>query len=181
MKTIKHFFLALVSVIILMGFKSREARMDKINLKLTDSTLYDFWVGDWEASWNENGKVKLLGQNHLTKEFSGWVIHEKFSITDGASKGFEGGSWTVYDKQKQKWFQTWVDNSGAYLDFEGKLDGEKRIFERSNINKKGQSVIQRMVFKDITQENFTWDWENSSDNGKTWTLNWQILYKRMKK
>lgn len=155
--------------------------MTNTTLKLSDSTLFDFWVGDWEASWNENGTVKLLGENHLSKEFGGWVIREKFKVNDGASKGFEGGSWTVFDKQKKKWFQTWVDNNGAYMAFEGKLDGEKRIFERNTIDKKGEPVLQRMVFRDITTESFTWDWESSADNGKTWTLSWQILYKRIKK
>lgn len=163
------------------SFKPEGNSVNIKELKAEDSTLFDFWIGDWEASWNENGSVKLLGENHLRKEYGGWVIREKFKVNEGASKGFEGGSWTVYDKQKQKWFQTWVDNNGAYMAFEGKPEGAKRIFERSTINKKGQPVIQRMVFRDITSESFTWDWESSADNGKTWNLNWQIFYKRKKK
>ncbi len=181
MKTVKLVSTALLSAILLISFKPKNDLMTNTTLKLSDSTLFDFWVGDWEASWNENGTVKLLGENHLSKEFGGWVIREKFKVNDGASKGFEGGSWTVFDKQKKKWFQTWVDNNGAYMAFEGKLDGEKRIFERNTIDKKGKPVLQRMVFRDITTESFTWDWESSADNGKTWTLSWQILYKRIKK
>jgi hypothetical protein len=177
---IKNCLLVSLIALALMSFKPEENMERMTNLKLEDSTLFNFWVGDWEASWNENGTVKLLGENHLSKEFNGWVIREKFKVNDGTSKGFEGGSWTVYDKQKQKWFQTWVDNQGAYMAFEGKLEGDKRIFERSTIDKKGKPIIQRMVFKDISADSFTWDWESSADNGKTWTLNWQILYKRKK-
>jgi hypothetical protein len=177
---IKNSLLVSLIALALMSFKPEENMERMTNLKLEDSALFNFWVGDWEASWNENGTVKLLGENHLSKEFNGWVIREKFKVNDGTSKGFEGGSWTVYDKQKQKWFQTWVDNQGAYMAFEGKLEGDKRIFERSTIDKKGKPIIQRMVFKDISADSFTWDWESSADNGKTWTLSWQILYKRKK-
>src|ERR1044071_6374634 len=133
----KKLFLLVIIATALSSFKNKNI-MPETKLKLEDSTLFDFWVGDWEASWMENGEVKKLGENHLTKEYSGWVIREKFKINDGANKGFEGGSWTMFDKQKQKWFQTWVDNSGAYMTFEGKFDGNNRIFERKTINKKGQ-------------------------------------------
>jgi hypothetical protein len=149
-------------------------------LKLNDSTLFDFWLGDWNAHWFEKDSVKALGENHLKKEMKGFVIEENFKINTGNSAGFVGSSWSVYDNNKKKWFQTWVDNSGAYMAFEAKLDGDKRIFERSTINKKGMPVVQRMVFKNIQKDSFTWDWETSSDNGKTWSLNWQIFYTRMK-
>lgn len=150
------------------------------DLKLNDSTLFDFWLGDWNAHWFEKDSVKAFGENHLKKEMKGFVIEENFKINTGSSAGFIGSSWSIYDSNKKKWFQTWVDNSGAYMAFEGKIDGDNRIFERSTINKKGVPVVQRMVFKNIKKDSFTWDWETSTDNGKTWNLNWQIFYTRMK-
>lgn len=178
---LKQLLIFSFGVLILCGFKNEPRTISKTDLKLTDSTLFDFWLGDWEASWQENGSVKVLGENHLSRDFKGWVIHEQFKVNDGASKGFEGASWTVFNKREQKWLQTWVDNGGAYMAFDGKLDGNNRIFERTTIDKKGNSLMQRMVFKDIKPESFTWDWESSADGGKTWKLSWQIFYKRMSK
>jgi hypothetical protein len=178
---LRVFFSGLL-ILMLWGFKASEVRSLAIieNPGLNDSTLFDFWLGDWDAVWFEKDSLKAYGENHLTREFNGYVIHEDFKIHSGNSAGFVGGSWSMYDKNKQKWFQTWVDNSGSYMTFEAKLEGPNRIFERSTINKKGIAVIQRMVFKNITKNSFTWDWESSVDNGKSWNMNWQIFYTRKK-
>ena len=35
-----------------------------------------------------------------------------------------------------------------------------------------------MVFHHITKDAFTWDWEGTTDGGKTWKLLWQLDYRR---
>jgi hypothetical protein len=176
----KIFFPIAMLLILTCSFTQKNINPDTEYPRLNDSTLFDFWLGDWEAQWFEKDSVKAYGENHIRKELKGFVISENFHIRSGSSKGFEGSSWSVYDKNKQKWFQTWVDNSGAYMTFEAKLDGSTRIFERSTINKKGTAVLQRMKFRDIKKDSFTWDWESSLDGGKTWSMNWQIFYTRKK-
>ena len=82
----------------------------------------------------------------------------------------------IYNKTKNEWHQAWADNQGGYFDFIGEIDGEKRIFKTSAKKIKDKIVVQRMVFYDIKEKSFTWDWESSNDGGKTWKLNWQIHY-----
>ncbi|MDF1544143.1 MAG: hypothetical protein P1R58_03455 [bacterium] len=41
--------------------------------------------------------------------------------------------------------------------------------------KKGY-LHQRMVFSDITASSLTWRWKSSIDQGRTWTLAWELLY-----
>jgi len=177
----KNILLLVAATLLLCSFNNSTKNAGKPTaLSLNDSTLFDFWVGNWEAHWMEKDSVKLLGENSIKKEMNDFVIQENFRVHAGASKGFVGSSWTVFDKNKHKWFQTWVDNQGAYMAFEAKPDGNNRIFERSTVNKKGVAIVQRMVFKDISASSFTWDWESSTDNGKTWALNWRIYYKRKK-
>jgi hypothetical protein len=72
-----------------------------------------------------------------------------------------------------------VDSDGAYLDFIGKFEGDKRMFMRKTKDSEGNQVIQRMVFYDITDDSFQWDWERSTDNGKSWELQWKIAYQRV--
>jgi hypothetical protein len=41
-------------------------------------------------------------------------------------------------------------------------------------------IISRMVYHNIQKDAFDWDWEASSDGGKTWKNNWHIHYDRKK-
>ncbi|HNO71934.1 MAG TPA: hypothetical protein PKO16_09195 [Bacteroidia bacterium] len=147
-------------------------------LSMQDTAWFNFWIGDWSAYWYVKDSVKETAENRIKRILNDKVILEEFKITSGAGIGFEGKSWSVYNGNTGQWYQTWVDNSGAYLDFIGLLDGGKRIFQREFVNKKGDVVKQRMVFKDITANTFTWDWESSLDGGKTWQNNWQLFYNR---
>ena len=52
------------------------------------------------------------------------------------------------------------------------------MFVRKFTDPEGNEVFQRMVFKDIEDNSFTWDWESSSDIGENWNLQWRINYKR---
>lgn len=141
---------------------------------------FDFWVGKWEASWDEGDGKKGRGTNTITKVLDEKVIHENFVITEGQSKGFKGTSISVYQPQLDEWKQSWADNNGGFYAFKGKFDGTKRIFQTDISNTKdGKKLIQRMVFYDITGSTMTWDWEASNDGGQTWNLNWRIHYERI--
>jgi len=142
-----------------------------------DSSTYDFWVGKWDAQWqNANGSIGS-GTNHVFKVLDGTVLEENFAITAGAQAGFLGKSISVMDANNQ-WHQAWADNQGGYYDFIGDVQGDKHIFKTKLIEKDGKKIIQRMVFYDIKKESFTWDWEGTQDGGETLNLLWRINYTR---
>lgn len=149
----------------------------QVESKLDENWL-DFWVGKWKLEWKDKDGTTGKGSNEIKKILSKKVIYEKFEAKKGALKGFKGRSFSVIDASTGKWKQTWVDNQNGYLEFIGSQEGDKKIFSRKSVNNKGISVIQRMVFKDIKENSFTWDWELSQDDGKTWILNWQIFYSK---
>lgn len=141
------------------------------------ASQFDFWIGEWNLTWSDS----LHGKNSVSKSHDGCVIEEKFTAEDGS--GFTGMSVSVFDTSAQIWKQTWVDNSGSYLDFTGHLitdkSGDRMILSRSFARKDGRGEIhQRMVFHDITRDSLVWDWQSSTDTGKTWTNNWTIIYRR---
>ena len=41
-----------------------------------------------------------------------------------------------------------------------------------------QTLINRMVFRNITANSLDWDWQTSADGGKTWKDLWNIHYAR---
>ncbi|MFT3893785.1 MAG: hypothetical protein QM730_19315 [Anaerolineales bacterium] len=131
-------------------------------------TQFDFWLGEWNCTWGEDGK----GSNHVLHILEDKVIQENFSAPD-----FKGISISAYDGERKLWCQTWVDSSGTYLDFTGKFDNGKMILVRDAIVK-GQACKQRMVWYNIEASQFDWNWERSDDEGVTWRVLWQIKYMR---
>jgi hypothetical protein len=145
-----------------------------------DSALFDFWIGAWNVSWVQADGTPGSGTNRIERVLGGRVLQENFAVASGSMQGFEGKSWSVLDRPSGRWKQTWVDNQGAYLDFVGRADGERRIFEREFTDRQGKPRRQRMVFHDIRPDALTWDWESSTDGGTTWQLQWRILYERQR-
>jgi hypothetical protein len=96
----------------------------------------------------------------------------------GESIPLRGMSVATFNVRTEKWHQTWVDNQGGYLDFEGEFCDNKMILVREAETENG-IVWQRMVWYNITADSLDWNWERSSD-GDDWELVWKIKYERSK-
>ena len=132
---------------------------------------FDFWLGEWDLTWGDEGR----GTNSITKILDGCVVREQF---DGRpSIEFQGISLSTYDIRTAKWRQTWVDNSGGYLDFTGEFTDGKMVLSRQALVD-GKPVKQRMVWYNIHSNELDWDWQRSDDDGETWQTLWQIHYRR---
>lgn len=129
---------------------------------------FDFWLGEWDCAWGEDGK----GTNRVERILDGKIIQENFHAPD-----FEGISVSSYDHERNLWCQTWVDTNGTYLDFTGKFEAGKMILARDAIVR-GEACKQRMVWYDIHEDRFEWNWERSEDGGANWRVLWQIHYTR---
>jgi hypothetical protein len=148
--------------------------------KLKDGpNAFDFWVGKWDLTWKDKDGTIATGKNSIKKILKDKIVRENFEVLTGSNKGFRGKSWSVYNSATKVWRQTWVDTQGAYLDFFGDTTDGNRIFKREFKNAKGQMVIQRMIFRNISDDEFDWDWQISAD-GKSWQTQWSIHYKKNK-
>ncbi len=135
---------------------------------------FDFWLGDWNLTWGENGR----GRNVISKILDGKVIQEQFtSLPNDATTPLIGLSLSVFNGQTDQWQQTWVDNQGSYLDFKGGMVGDKMILSRMTVIE-GKPVQQRMVWDNIQTDALDWSWERSDDGGQTWNVQWAIQYRR---
>jgi hypothetical protein len=129
---------------------------------------FNFWLGEWDCTWGENGKAT----NNVLHIMDDKIIQENFSAPE-----LKGMSVSVYDPERKLWCQTWVDNSGSYLDFTGGFNDGKMILSRDAIVR-DEACKQRMVWYNIEADQFDWNWERSDDGGDTWRVQWQIKYKR---
>ena len=136
----------------------------------------DFWLGTWEVT--AQSKTAKPGEwstekgvNEVRRAFAGKVIQENFK-----TPSLVGKNWSVYTPQLKIWRQTWVDANGSYFAFTGGPEGKYFILKTAEV----KGVCQRMVFHDIQQNQFKWDWERTTDGGKTWTVMMKIDYRRSK-
>ena len=137
----------------------------------------EFWVGDWDLTWPGEKQGELgHGTNSIHRMLDSCVVQENFS--GGSAMHLRGMSVSIFDTRAHKWKQTWVDNEGGYLDFVGEFKDGQMILARDGVRPDGTKVIQRMVFKNITAKEFDWNWEASTDGGKSWQVVWPIHYKR---
>ncbi len=143
----------------------------------TAHAQFDFWLGDWDLRWTDDAGRVATGFNRITKIHDGCAIREEFDGRDGTP--LRGGSISMFDRAAGKWRQVWYDNQGSWLDFEGGIDGGAAQFTR-RAPKLGPGGWQRMVFHDITPDALVWDWEQSTDDGKSWSRQWRIFYTRRK-
>jgi hypothetical protein len=141
-----------------------------------ESNQFDFWVGDWTIIYSDT----MHATNHVEKMMSGCTVQENFS---DLHNNYMGKSWSVYNTNYKLWQQTWVDNQGGYIALTGGMQGDSMVLitaERTvpvKISSTGK-LMNRMVYYNITKDAFDWDWESSTDGGRTWKSNWQLHYVR---
>ena len=162
------------------GITTSYAQNSNVSTSPPEARQFDFWIGTWKLSWpggqagTPEGKTGVA-KNVITTVLDSSVIEENFSA---AELGFNGRSLSVYNANKKKWQQTWVDNTGAYLLFEGEFKNGKMELLTKPFERNGKTFISRMVFKNIQHDNLDWDWQRSNDGGKSWQDVWNIHYTR---
>lgn len=141
-----------------------------------EARQFDFWLGDWSLTWKDKDGNELKGTNSITSILGGCVIQEQFN---DPGSGFRGMSVSTYSSTTGKWQQTWVDNTGSYLDFVGEFTDGKMALQRTATGG-GKQFLQRMMWYNISPDKLDWNWERSDDDGASWKLLWKIHYTRSK-
>ena len=85
---------------------------------------------------------------------------------------------STYDEATAAWRQTWVDNTGTYLAFQGEYqDGVMDLRTEREVD--GRPALMRMLWSDISHDSLVWRWQRSFDRGRDWETLWQIAYTRV--
>lgn len=150
-------------------FKELRSRTKNGRAKSKGNGDFDFWVGRWSVM-NANGD--LLGTNVVTSSDKGHVITEKWTSRGGGT----GTSINFYHPQKGKWCQTWVDDKGGVIEYEGDFVDGKMTFKGTMFAATGKRHLSRMTFTpkdDGTVEQFI---EQSENGGKTWEVYFKGSY-----
>jgi hypothetical protein len=132
---------------------------------------FDFWIGDWDAFDASDPKTSTA---HVRVEsiLDGCVLKETYEGANGA----QGQSFSIYDRTRGVWHQTWVTNRGALLTIEGKFEGGAMVLVGSDRTAEGKERKVRGVWKveagGVHEHALT-----SIDGGATWTLWFDLIFR----
>jgi hypothetical protein len=151
----------------------------------TDSTSgqkdFDFEIGTWKT------KLKLL-KNPLSGAAAVWVDYEGTSIVKkvcdgkanlveldvkGPSRRIEGVSLRLYNPETKQWtlnFANMRDGSLAIPATGSFKNNRGEFFNEDSF--KDKKILVRFVISDITANSCHFEQAYSTDNGKTWEVNW---------
>jgi len=132
--------------------------------------VFDFWIGEWEVIGKNNN---VAGKSLIQISLDSCLIIENWTGTSGSN----GKSFNFYNSTYDYWQQTWVDNSGGVIEFiEGKFEDNFLRFATSRPTADGS--IKRLTFYKISQNQIRQLGESSSNQSKTWSIEYDLMYFR---
>lgn len=139
---------------------------------------FDFWIGEWEAFGVTGAKA---GDSKISVILDSCVILEEWTSA-GLQQGlrYAGKSYNTYNNLTKQWQQTWVDNTGSSTEYlegshsNGKITFISRRFKFS----KDSFAIRRLSFYKIADDKVRQHGEISKDEGKTYSTEYDLEYRR---
>lgn len=177
----KQFFILLIFSV---AFKPTNAQnLPPANPCITNVIYrqFDFWIGEWEVF---NLKGKKAGDSKISLILDSCVILEEWSNVPVPS-GFiyKGKSINTYNSAIKQWQQTWVDNVGGNTQYvQGEYQNKNIIFQTNPwLYSKDTMAISRLTFFDLGPDRVRQLGDVSKDNGQTWSIQYDLEYRRKKK
>jgi hypothetical protein len=133
---------------------------------------FDFWIGDWDVR-DPSGKV--VGRNRITRVHGGCALEEQWAGHGGVT----GSSLNAYDPERDRWHQTWVDNTGGLLQLDGGWKDDRMVMSGQDAPAPGApATLQRISWQPLPDGRVRQLWEASKDAGRTWTTAFDGYYSR---
>lgn len=135
---------------------------------------FDFWIGEWVVTSSVSGNT--AGTSSIQLILGSCVILENW--TDGF--GNQGKSFNTFNASTGKWMQTWVDDKGTVTEFiDGTFsDNAMRFTTKNSQQPDGSMQQQRLTFFKLESGQVRQLGEKSTDGGKTWTTQYDLVYTR---
>jgi hypothetical protein len=139
---------------------------------------FDYWVGTWDVRANGSPNAPPA-TNVITKIHQGCVVLESWT-----APGQTGQSFNIYDRVEKKWHQTWVDSSGGLHEYWGQPDKDGNMVYEGDIpvppNQGTGRMHVRLTFFRRPDGSVRQYSERTMDGGKTWQVNYDLVYTKRK-
>lgn len=134
---------------------------------------FDFWVGEWKVERADTGAA--VAESRIEKLYGGCAIRENWMPIGAAG----GGSLNAWLPHLRQWRQTWVDSSGAWVDFNGGMVDKAMVLTGywRDYSGPGKDMLIRMTYKRRDDGTVLQLGEQSSDFGKNWSIAFGFIYR----
>jgi hypothetical protein len=138
-----------------------------------EARQFDFWIGRWEVFAPDGRKA---GDNVIESIDGGCALIERWT----GRGGFTGTSLNSWDAGAKLWRQHWVDNQGGLLRLAGRFEAGSMVLGASepHPDKPGATRRQRIRWTPLPDGAVRQLWEQSDDDGATWTVAFDGRYVR---
>ena len=140
-----------------------------------ESRQFDFWLGEWEVTAPDG---KPQGTNRIEAIAGGAGLLENWTgnpLADGGT----GKSLNAFNQSRHVWQQFWVGSGGGILELTGQLVKGEMVLEGSHLVA-GRSLSERITWTPNADGTVRQHWEQSTDQGGTWSTVFDGLYRKKK-
>jgi hypothetical protein len=134
---------------------------------------FDFWIGDWDVTTPDG---KPAGTNRIERIAGGCALLENWV----GAKGYVGTSINFWSPEDRKWHQTWAGSGGSFLFLEGEFREGAMTLSGATRDTSGAVTRERITWKQQSDGSVRQHWQQSVDDGKTWTDAFVGIYRRKK-
>jgi Tfp pilus assembly protein PilF len=134
---------------------------------------FDFWVGEWDVQTPQGQPV---GKSLIQRIEDGCIILENWTGLQGGT----GKSMNFYNSGSDKWRQTWVDSGGNVVEYQGVYKDGAMRYEGESFPRGGKKSLSHLTFFNQGPDRVRQLAEQSTDGGKTWTVQYDFIYIRKK-
>jgi hypothetical protein len=144
--------------------------------------LFGRFVGAWDLDWRGTGldgaPARAAGEVVFGWILAGTALQDVWRVpldpAAGGMRSFHGTTVRFYDPAIDAWRSTWLDpRNGRVRRFIGRPDGDGILLEGQD-----QHPRERWRFQDLGPDRFRWTSETSTDGGRTWVRDEEMLARR---
>jgi hypothetical protein len=138
---------------------------------------FDYLLGDWEFSGANAQYGKLHGYWSAVRLDNPKQILDEYRVV--GPKGeiyYSTTTLRAYDGRLDEWELVSMDEGTGLQNLgTGRKDGSEMHINQKFLGPNGSFSTLRIRYYDIGADSFSWTADRSSDDGKTWTKNFQTL------
>jgi tetratricopeptide (TPR) repeat protein len=140
-----------------------------------ESRQLDFWIGEWEVTQTGAPAGFNASKSRIESIENGCVIAEYYETPTG----YAGRSYNAWESHKKRWEQFWVDNVGGVHHYSGMFRDGNMYYEAEFTPPGGSAPTKnRMTFFNQGKDQVRQLGEQSTDGGRTWTVTYDLTYRR---
>jgi hypothetical protein len=137
---------------------------------------FDYLIGDWQFVANNKQYGKTNGRWSAVRLSTGQILDEYRLVDDKGGTIYVTATIRNYNAKSGKWELIGMDGSNGLQDFGTgeRVGAEMHIEQRFGVAG-GKPNTLRIRYYNIKPDSFSWNADQSTDGGKTWTKDFQQI------